>query len=111
MTASAAALLVTDEFLEQVAVRAAELVLERVEVTSQTSPTSPFVTVSEAAELLRCKPQRIHDLLLRGRLERAGRDGARVLLDRADVLAYARSDVAPALPRGAAARMAAGVAA
>jgi len=48
---------------------------------------SEFLSVAEAAELLRCKPQRIYDLVSDGRLERF-KDGSRVLVRRADVVAH-----------------------
>jgi excisionase family DNA binding protein len=48
---------------------------------------SPYVTVLEAAELLRTNRQRIYDLLSARKLERL-KDGSRTLLRRADVLAY-----------------------
>ena len=50
--------------LEQIAARAAELVLERLEMVSS---APEFLSVPEAAELLRCKPQRIHELTSSGR--------------------------------------------
>jgi excisionase family DNA binding protein len=43
-----------------------------------------WMTVKEAAEYLRCKPQRIYDLRSSGQLPRHG-DGARVLLHRDDL--------------------------
>jgi len=49
-----------------------------------------FLSVSEAAELLRAKPQRIYDLLSSGRLTRV-KDGARVLVARAELEAWLRS--------------------
>jgi excisionase family DNA binding protein len=53
------------------------------------SPTasSPFVDVQEAAEILCAKKQRVYDLVHQGALERCG-DGRRLLLRRADVIAY-----------------------
>ncbi len=74
-----------DSVLETVAARAAELVLERLETPSPAA--SEFLTVAEAAELLRAKPQRVYDLLSDGRLERF-KDGSRVLVRRADVAAH-----------------------
>ena len=73
-----------DSFLETVAKRAAELVLERLDAPSA---ASEFLTVPEAAQLLRAKPQRVYDLLSDGRLERF-KDGSRVLVRRADVVAH-----------------------
>lgn len=40
---------------------------------------SPYATVEEAATFLRCKPQRIYDLIS-GRVLRRFKDGARVLI-------------------------------
>lgn len=45
---------------------------------------SRYLTVAEAAELLRCKPQRIHDLLSMGRLTRC-KEGGRTLVIREEV--------------------------
>jgi excisionase family DNA binding protein len=70
--------------LEQIASRAAELVLERLEMVSN---APEFLSVPEAAELLRCKPQRIHELTSAGRLQRF-KDGSRVLLRRSEILAH-----------------------
>ena len=74
-----------DALLETVAKRAAELVLERLETPSPAA--SEFLSVAEAAEVLRAKPQRVYDLLSDGRLERF-KDGSRVLVRRADVVAH-----------------------
>jgi excisionase family DNA binding protein len=46
-----------------------------------------FLTIPESAELMRCKRQRVDDLLSSGRLERV-KDGSRTLLRRSGVLAY-----------------------
>ena len=48
---------------------------------------SPWLSVVEAAEFLRCKRQRIDDLLSQGRLTRY-KDGSRVLLLRAEIDAH-----------------------
>lgn len=45
---------------------------------------SPWMTTEEAAEYLRCKPQRVHELVSRGDLSRH-KEGGRLLLDRAEV--------------------------
>jgi excisionase family DNA binding protein len=73
------------DLVELIAERAAELVLERLEVAQ--APESEFLTVSEAAEFLRCKPQRIYDLLSGRQLERF-KDGSRVLVKRAELVAH-----------------------
>lgn len=85
-----------DDVVERIAERAAEFVLERLE-SQPTATGSEFLTVAEAAELLRCKPQRVYDLLSDGRLERF-KDGSRVLVRRADCVAHL-------LPRGSQSRM------
>jgi Helix-turn-helix domain len=67
---------VVDELVELVAAR----VLERLE---QPEP-SPFLNVNEAAAHLRCRPQRVHDLLSAGRLSRF-KEGARTLVARREL--------------------------
>jgi excisionase family DNA binding protein len=69
----------SDAVLDEIAAR----VLERL---PSSSPVSPFVNVDEAAELLRCEHQRIYDLCSAGKLTRH-KEGARVLLSRAEVVA------------------------
>lgn len=99
-------LTLNDGVLEAIAQRAAELVLERMPAPSP----GRFVTVPEAAELLRCKRQRVDDLLSQRRLSRF-KEGGRTLLDRAEVEALVQVDrVARPLPTGAAGSMARGVA-
>ena len=75
------------ELVEQVAQRAAALVLER----QPAQTLSPFMTIAEAAEYLRCKRQRIDDLLSSGRLTRH-KDGTRTLVSRAELAAYIGAD-------------------
>jgi excisionase family DNA binding protein len=70
---------VIDELVERVATRVLEQLAQR-------DGSSQYVNVQEAAELLRCKPQRIYDLLSDRRLERI-KEGARVFVRRADVVA------------------------
>ena len=79
---------VPPELLEAVAERAAELVLER---GADAVLTSPFVSVPEAAELLRCERQRVYDLLSQRRLSRL-KEGGRTLLDRSEVIALVREE-------------------
>jgi excisionase family DNA binding protein len=96
--------------VEEVARRAAELVLEQLHPGP---PASEFVTVEEAAELLRARPQRVYDLLSQGRLTRF-KDGSRVLVARAELLAHLAGEavgpVAHRLPTGARGRVGSGVA-
>jgi len=48
---------------------------------------SPFMTIDEAADYLRCKPQRIYDLVYSGRLGRH-KDSGRVLIRRSELELY-----------------------
>ena len=73
-----------EALIKEIADHAAAIVLERLEAPRT---QSEFLTVPEAAELLRAKPQRVYDLLSAGRLERF-KDGSRVLVRRADVVAH-----------------------
>ena len=87
------------ETLETLVERVAELLLERTDGQRQ---TSPYWTVNEAADYLRCSRQRIYDLLSSGRLRRY-KDGSRVLIRREELDAYVAGvtplpPVAPALP-------------
>jgi excisionase family DNA binding protein len=83
-----------DDVLEQIAKRAAEIVLEQ---QAAAAPLSPYLNVDEAAEYLRCDRQRIYDLLSARRLSKK-KDGSRVLLLREELDAYI--GVAPLLPPG-----------
>ena len=74
--------------VEAIAQRAAELVLAQL---PRAAPTRSYLSVSEAAELLRARPQRVYDLLSSGRLQRV-KDDARVLVRRDELLAYLQDD-------------------
>lgn len=50
---------------------------------------SEYLTVPEAAALLRCKAQRVYDLLSQGRLRRY-KDGSRVLVREDELRAHVR---------------------
>ena len=76
------------EAVETIAARAAELVLEQLE--AERSPASEFLSVDEAAALLRSSRQRVYDLCSSGRLRRY-KDGARVLVERAELERYLAS--------------------
>jgi len=78
------------EVVEAIALRAAEIVLER-SVAQSRATSSPYLTVREAAEYLRAKPQRIYDLLSSRRLTRY-KDGSRVLVSRAELDANLAGD-------------------
>jgi excisionase family DNA binding protein len=98
---------ISDDVVEAIAARAAEIVLEQIGRES-TSPVSPYLSVGEAAEYARCSRQRIYDLLSSGRLTRH-KDGSRVLVERAELDRYlagdGRNGVAPVLPPGRRSRM------
>lgn len=53
-------------------------------VPAAAAPRSPWATVEEAATFLRCKPQRVYDLLSSGQLRRH-KEGGRVLILRSDL--------------------------
>jgi excisionase family DNA binding protein len=72
-----------DELLEQIASRAAELVLSR----QESKPASRWLTPAEAAEYARCSRQHIYDLRSDGRLGRHGERG-HALVDREELDAY-----------------------
>ena len=67
--------------IERIAERAAALLARR-----QPEPERPseFLSIAEAAELLRCRRQRIDDILSQGRLTRF-KDGGRTLVSRAEL--------------------------
>lgn len=71
----------TDEQLAEIALRAAAL------IPSSEPTASPWLNVADAAERLRCRKDRIYDLIALGRLH-PRRDGRRVLLHRDDLDAY-----------------------
>lgn len=75
-----------DSVLEEIAQRAAEILLAR-EPSSNGDTASPYLTIVEAAELLRSKRHRVDDLLSRGTLTRI-KDGTRTLVARAELEAY-----------------------
>lgn len=71
----------SEEQLARIAERAAALAPDR------QPPRSPWLNVVEAAEHLRCRKDRIYDLIALGRLQ-PRRDGRRVLLHRDDLDRY-----------------------
>lgn len=103
----------SDEELERVARRVAEIVRADLDVEAATVAASPFLSVPEAAEYLRCRPQRIYDLLSQGRLSRF-KDGSRALVSRAELDAHLAGEpvgrVALALPSRAGSRNGSGLA-
>jgi excisionase family DNA binding protein len=91
----------SEALVTELAERVTEHVLEQVGAQLAALTHSPYLTVTEAAEHLRAKPQRVYDLLSSGRLRRY-KDGSRVLVSRAEIDAYLSGSgpnrVAPALP-------------
>jgi excisionase family DNA binding protein len=82
-----------ERIIEEAAERASEKVLAR--LAQPTNPTSPYLSTAEAATYLCCKPQRVHDLLSSGKLQRF-KDGSRTLVSRSELEAYVCSTgVAP----------------
>jgi len=71
----------TDEQLAEIARRAAAL------IPNDADDVSPWLNVADAAEWLRCKKDRIYDLIALGKLH-PRRDGRRVLLHRDDLDSY-----------------------
>jgi excisionase family DNA binding protein len=74
-------LVLPDEVVATIAALAAA------QVQAQTTAVSPFMTVPEAAEFLRCSRQRIYDLLSARRLTRH-KDGRRPLILRSELEQY-----------------------
>jgi len=56
-------------------------------IAAQRTPASPYLTVPEAATLMRCSRGRIDDLLSQRRLTRV-KDGRRTLVTRAEIESY-----------------------
>lgn len=73
----------TDEQLAEIARRAAAFL----PAPTPTPTGSPWLNVADAAERLRCRKDRIYDLIALGKLH-PRRDGRRVLLHRDDLDAY-----------------------
>ena len=91
--------------VDEIVARVAAIVLEQLGSAS----ASPYLSVDEAADYLRCKPQRVYDLLSARRLTKL-KDGSRVLLLRAELDEHL-SGVARVLPPSRQSTMARAVAA
>lgn len=76
-----------DEVLDAIAERTAEILAAR----NIASKASPYLNTAEAAEYLRAKPHRIHDLVHRGELP-VLKDGSRNLYRREDLDAVLRRE-------------------
>jgi excisionase family DNA binding protein len=81
---SHAALEELDALIEE---RIAEAVERRLRDCDGGWQTSPYMTIAEAADYLRCRRQRIDDLLSQRRLTRY-KDGRRTLVSRAEIEGY-----------------------
>jgi Helix-turn-helix domain len=69
------------EVVEAIAQRAAQLTRQ---LELEENPVSPYMTIDEAAEFLRCKAKRIYDLRSSARLTRIN-EGGRALVLRAEI--------------------------
>jgi len=87
------ALAIPPALIETIARRAAELVVR--ELVDQAGAASPYMTIPEAAAFVRCKRQRIDDLLSSRRLTRY-KDGRRTLILKAELEAWLRGNGASA---------------
>ena len=79
---------VPDGLVERIAQRAAEIAVGHLRPTVE---ASPYLSTQEAAEVLRSRPQRIHDLLSQRRLTRV-KEGRRTLVLRSELEAYLRGE-------------------
>lgn len=79
---------VSDDQLERIARRAAEIVMATWQPRER---SDTYLSVREAANILRCRPQRIHDLLSQRRLTRV-KEGRRTLVLRGELEAYLRGE-------------------
>ncbi len=73
-----------DKFVDRIAERVAELLEERGTRRGRYGTTPDLLSVAEAAEVLRCKPQRVYDLRSAGRLPRTN-EGGRAVVRRTDL--------------------------
>jgi excisionase family DNA binding protein len=85
--AAIVALAIPAELADAIALRAAEIVLDQIVGDHANTTATPYVTIMEAAEYLRCSRQRVDDLLSQRRLSRV-KDGGRTLILRAEIEAY-----------------------
>jgi excisionase family DNA binding protein len=76
----------SDETIETIAMRAAEIVLGTLSTTTATT-AEPYLTVCEAAEYLKLTPEALRARLRRGSLP-GHRDDGRWLLDRRELDAH-----------------------
>jgi excisionase family DNA binding protein len=76
--------------MDQIVDSVATLVIERLNAARGPDNAATLMTVAEAAAYLRCKPQRIYDLVSSRRLPKF-KDGARTLVRRCDLDAHITS--------------------
>jgi excisionase family DNA binding protein len=76
-----------EELAVEVADRAEAIVRDRLAAAAKAACAPEYLTVVEAAEVLRCSRQRVYDLVSSRRLTKY-RDGSRVLVRRADLDEY-----------------------
>ena len=79
------ALELPSELVEQIAQRAAEILVER-----QADTAGTWLDVAEAAEHMRCGTSRIYSLVSAGRIP-VHRDGSRLLFDRHELDEFVRA--------------------
>jgi hypothetical protein len=72
-----------DMLLDELVERVADRVVRRLEALPTSQP-GDLLSIAEAAELLRCKPQRLYDLRSAGRLPRTV-EGGRAVVRRFDI--------------------------
>ena len=75
------------EAIEEIVAAVTARVLAELHSSPTAAAPSAYVTIKEAAELLRCSRQRIDDLLSQGRLTRI-KEGRRTLVSRAELAAH-----------------------
>jgi excisionase family DNA binding protein len=96
------ALEISDATMAAIAERVAQILTP--ERAPAPAPVSPYMTIPEAAEYLRCSRQRVDDLLSARRLTRV-KEGRRTLVRRDEIEAHlgrapARGSNAPRMCRG-----------
>jgi hypothetical protein len=72
-----------DMLLDELVQRVADRVVRRLEALPTSQPRD-LLSIAEAAELLRCKPQRLYDLRSAGRLPRTV-EGGRAVVRRSNI--------------------------
>lgn len=81
---------IPETWIEAIAARVAPMVAELIRSEGSASE-SEFLTVEEAAELMRSTPGRVRNLITSGQLVRDAHNGRRPLLSRVQVRAWMRT--------------------